>query len=264
MQSSQPIVVAILCTLLLVAALGTAVLAVWALRRPKRAAQPDAPALPIEPAPVVSPTPAEAPPAQGPMPYAATRTLLTSAEQSFFHALRAAVPAELLICPQVRLANLVHTTSRNKQQTKYDFYRIQAKCVDFVLCDAGTTAPRLVIELDDASHSRSDRQARDAFVDAVLAQVRLPILHVPWQRSYDSQQLGAAIQARLQLPPAPAATPAKQVAGPEQRNGWLTPIAAAPAAETRHAPHEARYACGHCQCELRKDAKFCSHCGAVL
>jgi hypothetical protein len=113
------------------------------------------------------------------LPYAPIATLLTQAEQTLFEVLRRATPDTLLICPQVRLANLVRTTSRQRKQNQYDFYRIQAKCVDFVLCDARTTAPRLVIELDDRSHERADRQARDAFVDAVLAHIGLPILHIP-------------------------------------------------------------------------------------
>lgn len=133
----------------------------------------------------------------GEQSYAPIRTLLTEAEQSFFTALRSATPPELLICPQVRLANLIRPTARNAKQNKYDFYRIQAKCVDFVLCDAGTTTPRLVIELDDASHQRADRQKRDEFVDGVLIQVGLPILHIPWQRNYDAQPLAEAIRVKV-------------------------------------------------------------------
>ncbi len=46
-----------------------------------------------------------------------------------------------------------------------------------MLCDAATTAPRLVVELDDANHDRPDRRDRDAFVDAVLSAAGLPIAH---------------------------------------------------------------------------------------
>jgi hypothetical protein len=38
--------------------------------------------------------------------------------------------------------------------------------------------PRLVVELDDRSHDRADRQARDAFVDQVLYAASYPILHI--------------------------------------------------------------------------------------
>jgi hypothetical protein len=35
--------------------------------------------------------------------------------------------------------------------------------VDFVLADAATMEPRMVIELDDRSHSRAEVRQRDAF-----------------------------------------------------------------------------------------------------
>lgn len=83
------------------------------------------------------------------------------------------------------------------------FSRIAAKCVDFVLCEPAELHPRLVVELDDASHSRPDRQRRDAFVDAALAAAGLPILHVRWQRRYEVARLAADIQAAAGLAPAP-------------------------------------------------------------
>ena len=39
-------------------------------------------------------------------------------------------------------------------------HRINAKHVDFVLCCPATLRPLLVVELDDASHGRADRQER--------------------------------------------------------------------------------------------------------
>ena len=137
-----------------------------------------------------------------PLPYARIPNLLSAAERDFYRVLQNAVPDGFVLFAQVRLANLIRPTSRNPKQNKYDFYRIQAKCVDFVLCDAATTAPRLVIELDDASHDRVDRKARDSFVDAVLAHVNLPVLHVRWQRSYSHEQLAGDIRQALGLRPA--------------------------------------------------------------
>lgn len=181
---------------------------------------------------------------RGTLPYALIPEVLTSAEQTFFAALQAAVPAGLIICPQVRLANLVNVTSRGRQQ-RYDFYRIQAKCVDFVLCDALTTAPRLVIELDDSSHQRADRQARDAFVDAVLASVGLPILHVRWAARYDQAVLVNAIQHQL-----------------DQQK--LVQLPTDPGSASTASNGTVRWACRHCQTEVSATAKFCHTCGQIL
>lgn len=93
----------------------------------------------------------------------------------------------------MRLANLIEV--RPCRRNRHDsFNRIAAKCVDFILCDERDTRPLLVVELDDSSHRRPDRQARDAFVDAALRSADLPILHVPWQPRYDSAKLAAAIR----------------------------------------------------------------------
>jgi very-short-patch-repair endonuclease len=82
--------------------------------------------------------------------------------------LRQAAPADHQIFAQVRLTNLVQVKPWARRD-KSHWWRIQAKCVDFVLAEAATFAPRLVVELDDSSHTRADRRERDTFVDAVFA-----------------------------------------------------------------------------------------------
>jgi hypothetical protein len=132
-------------------------------------------------------------------PYEPIPALLTAAERDFFAVLRDATPAGFAVYPQVRLAGLVQVKPAARRD-KSHWWRIQAKCVDFVLLDAATFAPRLVVELDDSSHLRADRRERDAFVDEVLAAVGIPILHVRWQRRYDVQVLGTQIATCVGLP----------------------------------------------------------------
>ena len=74
---------------------------------------------------------------------------------------------------------------RGQQKYKTYFYKIQAKHVDFVLCDAKLVA-RWVIELDDTSHRRADRAERDTFVDEVLMSTGYTILHMD---SFDEKLL---------------------------------------------------------------------------
>jgi hypothetical protein len=95
------------------------------------------------------------------LPYTRRRYLLTRAERDFFDVLRSAAPEGWYVFPQVRLANLV-LLKKGTRNWKPHFSRVAQKCVDFVLCDEAEVSPRLVVELDDASHDRSDRQARDA------------------------------------------------------------------------------------------------------
>jgi len=146
--------------------------------------------------PLASLTPAPKPASN--LPYERIPTLLTAAERDFFAALQQAAPAGHRIFGQVRLANLVQVKPWARRD-KSHWWRIQAKCLDFVLVDSASFAPSLVIELDDRSHDRVDRRERDAFVDDVLASAGIPILHVRWQRSYDTQALAQQIATVLSM-----------------------------------------------------------------
>jgi very-short-patch-repair endonuclease len=196
-------------------------------------------------------------------PYARIPHLLTAAEGDFFAVLQAAAPTDILIFAQVRLANLVQV-KQSARRDKSHWWRIQAKCVDFVLCEPRTFIPRLVIELDDRSHDRADRQERDTFVDSVLAAAAIPILHIRWQRHYDVSALAAQIAGKLGIvvyPPIATDFPELAPAAPE-RFGYASDHASIPALATPVTPM--RRACGVCQADVRKDAKFCSSCGATF
>ena len=116
-----------------------------------------------------------------------------------------AAPSGCQVFAQVSLAGLVQVKGWARRD-KSHWWRIPAKRLDFVLVDAATLAPRLVVELDDASHDRADRRERDAFVDEVLAGVGMPILHVRWQRRYNARTLAEQIVVAMGMA-APAPLP---------------------------------------------------------
>lgn len=72
----------------------------------------------------------------------------------------------LIICPKVRMLDIVEPRKGEKDY-KSLFYKIQAKHLDFVICDKGMRVLG-VLELDDNSHEQQDRKDRDSFVDEVL------------------------------------------------------------------------------------------------
>jgi hypothetical protein len=82
------------------------------------------------------------------------------------------------------------------------FNRIDRKHLDFILCDSDL-APVVAIELDDRSHDDEDRQARDLFVDQVLASVSLPIVRVRAKHAYQLEEV-----RRILSPHVIAQTPA--------------------------------------------------------
>jgi len=107
-----------------------------------------------------------------------------------------------MIFAGVRWANvLVVDGSRAAAASAWQrpFNAISSKEVDFVIGDAATTRPLLVIELDDQSHRQPSRIARDTDVDRMCASAGLPVLHVAAAARYDPRQLAeriAAVRAR--------------------------------------------------------------------
>lgn len=138
----------------------------------------------------------EAEPTSDLLPYERKRYLLTQNERIFYDVLIQAIPPDHVLFTQIRLPSLIYVPqSTAHRQAHYN--RILAKTVDFVICVTPTLSPRLVIELDDSSHQRPERQERDKLVDAVLASAGLPILHVPVQGRYDVAELAEQIKAAL-------------------------------------------------------------------
>lgn len=137
--------------------------------------------------------------------YIVRERVLSPAECTFLTALRQAVQVEraapsLIVLASVRLAEVLAVNSPrsgNRSAWQTAFNRVASKQVDFVICDAATTRPVLVVELDDQSHERSERQERDGFVDRACRSAGLPILHVRAAARYDPQVLAKQIAEKL-------------------------------------------------------------------
>lgn len=93
------------------------------------------------------------------------KTLLTGNEVDFYHRLRAACGARWVVLPQVSMGALMDTrllpAHPNYWTARGEF---AAKICDFIICDAKTLAPQLVIELDDRMHDFDKDRVRDSLV----------------------------------------------------------------------------------------------------
>lgn len=136
------------------------------------------------------------PNADAALPYRRKDYLLTKAERAFYEVLRRTVGPEWTVLAKVRLLDLVWLP-RGTPNPQAWRNRVQSKHADFVLCRTETMSPELVIELDDASHERADRRARDAFVDRVLEAAGLPVLHVPAREGYVQRELAERIEGLI-------------------------------------------------------------------
>ncbi|MDM5008034.1 DUF2726 domain-containing protein (plasmid) [Escherichia coli] len=70
-----------------------------------------------------------------------------------------------------------------------ELVRTFPKHVDYLLCDKTDLKPLLAIELDDKSHQREDRIARDKLVDGIFKAVGLPVIHHPVKNTYSQSNL---------------------------------------------------------------------------
>lgn len=99
--------------------------------------------------------------------------VLTTNEKDAFRKIKAAADETgYTLLSKVRLFDLVEPLDKTDKGAQW---KIQAKHVDFVLCDKSLVA-RYIIELSDKSHDKADRIERDAFVLTVLRNCGYKIL----------------------------------------------------------------------------------------
>lgn len=104
------------------------------------------------------------------------KQLLTNREQAAYYELRKLADQKgLLICPKIRLLDLVEPKGDASNQQAL-INKVWSKHVDFVICNQSMHVV-CIIELDDTTHLRQDRMERDQFVDEVLQGAGYRIIH---------------------------------------------------------------------------------------
>lgn len=143
---------------------------------------------------------------KGPWPYRARTRVISPAEIEFLRALDQAVGqlnrssgVALKICAQMPLRQVVEVARGTGNRLTWQ-NKINQKVIDFVLIDRETFAPRVLVELDDSSHQRAERQKRDADVDRIAAAAGLPIVHVRAGRSYSPAAVAAQLNEAMSPP----------------------------------------------------------------
>ena len=131
-------------------------------------------------------------------PYQAVPNLLTPAEQRFYRALSSAMRGKAVIMAKVRVADLV-TVRRGIPKAMFwrHFRKISQKHIDFVLLHPQDFTTLCLIELDDSSHAKPSRIARDRFVNQVMQDTGLSLHRFKVRRSYDRNALVQRLQPCL-------------------------------------------------------------------
>ena len=115
------------------------------------------------------------------IPYVLNSSILTERETSFFNVLYPiASNHQLLVLIKPRIADFIIVTAKQYEKgsgfRRY-FNQIAMKHIDFLLCDKNFK-PVIGFEVDDNTHSRPSRIARDSFVDGLYGCVGLKVIHV--------------------------------------------------------------------------------------
>jgi len=114
-------------------------------------------------------------------PYALKPYLLTKHEFSLYIVLQPiALKYNLILAIKPRMADFINVTlDRYVKGSRFNTYfnRIAYKHIDFLLLD-NTSKPLMGFELDDKTHNRFDRIARDSFVDGVYGVIGLKVFHI--------------------------------------------------------------------------------------
>jgi Protein of unknown function (DUF2726) len=111
-------------------------------------------------------------------------------EKSFSKALDVALGRDDRPFTQVRLAELADPTpGLSDRLRRRALGGVRAKSVDFAICDGLSLDPVVAVEVDDLSHLLPERLSRDAFVNAVFAEIGAPLPRVKGQRFYRVEEL---------------------------------------------------------------------------
>lgn len=136
--------------------------------------------------------------------YRKRASLMTPAERAFYGVLVQAVEGQYRVFSKVRLLDILDTdSSLSPGERQSALNSIQSKHVDFVLCDPVSLSIEGIVELDDSSHARADRQKRDAFVNQALSSAGIPFFHIPVRRNYTAPTLRSTLFNEVKVPTPP-------------------------------------------------------------
>jgi len=129
--------------------------------------------------------------------YRKTSTFLTEVERDMLKALQDMVGSGLKVYPNVRLYDLLELAG-GREETNTDLaVRLRCEVVDFVVCDARTSAPTLVVELRNTSDETADTIERNDFVEWILSTASLPLLLISRESPQSIVQLAQVVQSSL-------------------------------------------------------------------
>ena len=132
-------------------------------------------------------------------PYVPAESLFTKHEQAFLRVLEQAA-GDYRVFGKVRVADVVEVRKGlSKSEWQRAFNRISQKHIDFVLCYPQNLSVWCAVELDNASHKKVDRRARDTTLEKIFAAAGVPLVRVPSRHTYDVAEIRALLDTQTIL-----------------------------------------------------------------
>jgi ssDNA-binding Zn-finger/Zn-ribbon topoisomerase 1 len=121
-------------------------------------------------------------------------------ESAFYNALKTAVGDHGVVLAKVNMANLVAPTKTNNKKEWFIAYnRIAKSYFDFVVCDARTLEPRVIIELDDGKELKKGKVEREKLLIHVCKSANIPLIGTNVKLSYQVSKLRRLLAAHIDL-----------------------------------------------------------------
>lgn len=105
------------------------------------------------------------------------KKIMTNWEISTLNEMINYAPKEWIICPQVRLADILTINYKTSKEKYTKLNKVASKSIDFVIVNE-SGLPVLAIECDDKSHNKKDRIKRDGFVNNIFETIGVKLIRV--------------------------------------------------------------------------------------
>ena len=127
--------------------------------------------------------------------YRIQENILSTEERSLFHALTLVIAHRALLLSKIQLSSLISPQIRHSRAAA--FSQLDRYTVDFVLCDADTTQPLLVILQDHPAIQSSIRCMVNEHVTNLCRSVALPVVRLPYKGAYRMDELVSMLEPFL-------------------------------------------------------------------
>lgn len=120
--------------------------------------------------------------------YYAKNHIMTKREERFFRELCQIFEKQCYVIPQVHLSALLEHKVKG-QNWKGAFAHIHQKSVDYVLLRKKDLSVLCAVELDDITHTTSNRRKRDIEVERIFKQVGIPLVRIKHPEKMAKQEI---------------------------------------------------------------------------